>query len=429
MAPLQGHRMGYLVPEFPGQTHNFFWREIRALQALGIEISLISTRKPPAGLMSTSWGDSAEAKTTYLFPIHRREWLDTIIELGRAGPMAVFRCIRAIASARNLPVGDWFRLVALVLFAAKMKRVARVQGWRYVHVHSCGDAAHVAMLAFLLGGPEYGLTLHSALSCFGGNQRQKWRHARCAIVITRTLEAEVRRELEGDLPLALGVASLGVETNVFQRASPYQPFLGSGEFHIACCSRLNVGKGHLDLVDAIAQLLQRGLNVRLSIAGEDDLGGTGFRVRLTEKINALSLGKYVTLLGAQSEEGVRTLLSTAHAFALASHEEALGVALMEAMSMELPVVATRVGGVPELITDGQQGVLVPSHDSSAIADALERIAHDPELARTLGVSGRLRVEQSYGSDKSATLIAKMTAGLVGVSGSEGLDELVRGQPD
>jgi glycosyltransferase involved in cell wall biosynthesis len=113
----------------------------------------------------------------------------------------------------------------------------------------------------------------------------------------------------------------------------------------------------------------------------------------------------VTLLGAVSEHRVIDLLEDAHVFALASYEEPLGVSVMEAMSMEMPVVVTRSPGISELVEHETHGLVVPPQDEPKFADALRRIAQDPELAAALGRNGRQRVQERFSVRRSAELIA------------------------
>jgi glycosyltransferase involved in cell wall biosynthesis len=124
----------------------------------------------------------------------------------------------------------------------------------------------------------------------------------------------------------------------------------------------------------------------------------------------------VTLLGALPEVRVREELERAHVFALASHQEALGVATMEAMAMELPVVVSRVGGVPELVRQGVDGLLVPAQDPSALAAAITTVLTDPELATALGRSGAVRVRESFHSGVSAQRLAERLGALRSESG-------------
>jgi glycosyltransferase involved in cell wall biosynthesis len=179
---------------------------------------------------------------------------------------------------------------------------------------------------------------------------------------------------------------------------------------VFCCARLNPAKGHRFLIEAIDLLRQEKLPIALEIAGEDDVGGHGHRLELQALIRSHGLESHVKLLGAVPEEVVRERLMRAHVFALASLEEPLGVAIMEAMSMEVPVVATNAGGVPELVSNGVDGLLVEPGDAAAIARAIKAIATRRDLAATLSARGRTKVLDRFSSRRSAEAIARLVPG-------------------
>ena len=393
-------RLGYLIPQFPGQTHIFFWRELEALQARGVQPVLLSTRPPPPGLISHEWSAEATARTTYL---------------GRMDPAA------ALGGLVRLPPGDllsasrgeprtFLRDMAMSIPAARrLVDHARREGIDHVHAHSCGRAALIAALAFRMGGPRYSLTLHGPLEDYGPGQRYKWRHAAFATIITEKLRAEAEAELAGYLPPRIAVQAMGVDTGRLSRDTPWQPPRPGEPLRIMSCGRLNQVKGHQDLLQAIRMLRDAGHDARLVIAGEDDAGGTGYRRVIEARIAELDLDDAVTLLGAVSEGEVRRHLLEAHVFALASWHEPLGVALMEAMSCEVPTIGTAAGGVAELIRDGQDGILVPPRDPPAMADAILRLAGDPDLARRLGQAGRERIVSGFGAEAGAETLIRLVA--------------------
>ena len=399
-------RIGYFVPEFPGQTHIFFWRELAALKARGVEPELISTRCPPRSLLSHSWAEAAMAKTVYLTLPSAQDIVTMVAELARAAPDGWARCAASIAGTEGLTAARRLRLAALAIMGSRLAAVARERGWTHVHAHSCGETADTALFASLLSGLPYSLTLHGPLADYGPNQREKWRHARFAVVITRKLRSEVTEALSGSLPPFVEVAPMGVELARFTRRAPYEAWSGQGPLRIFSCGRLNPCKGHLDLIRAVGILRQRGIDARLAIAGEDEAGGTAYRRVLSEHIAATGRPDATVLLGAVSEDRVCDELSRAHVFALASLSEPLGVAIMEAMAMSTPVVVTGAGGVPELVANGEDGLLVQPERPAEMADAIERVARDPALARRLGAAGRQKVQAEFHSGKSAEVLSR-----------------------
>jgi colanic acid/amylovoran biosynthesis glycosyltransferase len=398
-------RLGYLVPEFPGQTHIFFWRELQCLTNLGVEYDLVSTRRPLQQIISHSWSQEAMARTTYLSPLNISTILAAIWEILRSGPKGWRRCFSEIIHADVPTIKMKFRLVGLMFFGAELAALARRRKWGEVHVHSCADSAHVAMFAQLLSRVPYSLTLHGPLIDYGPNQAAKWKHADFAIVITQQLLKEVGAELGWAVPRNIEVAPMGVDIATFARQLPYRSWDGTGPFQIFSCGRLNPCKGHDDLIRAVDLLRKNGIDARLTIAGADDSAGK-YQPVLENLIGELKLNEAVTLLGAVSEELVRKGLEESHVFALASLREPLGVAIMEAMAMEMPVVVTGAGGVPELVDDGSDGILVQPRNPGELAAALERVARDRELATRLAAAARRKIETSFQSDQSARVLCR-----------------------
>jgi colanic acid/amylovoran biosynthesis glycosyltransferase len=398
-------RIGFLVPEFPGQTHIFLWREREALMEMGVEAAFVSTSRPPQAISSHAWSNQAAAETDYLMPFGARDLLLAALDLLRAGPKAWVRLSRQIFGSPNLSGGQRLRLAALLAPAAKLRRLARSRGWHHIHVHSCADAANVAMLARLIGGPAYSLTLHGPrLEDYGPNQENKWRHAAFAVVISEHLMAVVRARLGHVLPKRVQLAPMGVDLDQIKRTSAYQAWKSGGPCRLFSCGRLNPIKGHDHLLETVRLLREGGIDIRLRIAGEDEQGGKGYRQTLQALIQSKELGPYVELLGAVSEARIRQELEQAHLFTLASLDEGVSVAIMEAMAMAMPVVVTRVGGNHELISHDVDGLMVPPADPKFMAQAIARVLADPALALRLARASRATVASRFHHRRSALAI-------------------------
>jgi len=394
------YRLGYLVPEFPRQTHIFFWRECEQLRRRGVDPFFLSTRRPPPTACPHAFRDQAAAATHYVFP--PPAW--SVFNLfGR--PKGAWRALCYWLGLGG-SVKDRAKYLGLLVCAAHLAGYCRRHGVTHVHVHSCGQAALLAAFAQRLGGPGYSLTLHNALEDHGPLQREKWRYARFAIVVTNRLLQQVKREIGPDLP-PVYVASMGVDLDAFQRATLYRPAEPGGAVRVFACGRLHPGKRHDLLIRAVSLLRKEGIDARLVVAGEDADSGTGqFRRDLENLADELGVSDVVSLPGAMSEAEIRRELESAHVFALSSDTEALGVVLVEAMAMRVPVITTAVGGTTELVRDGQNGLAVPPGDAAAIANAVRRIATDPALAGRFSAAGRTTVEAGYGSDRSAETIVR-----------------------
>ena len=387
--------IGYLVPQFPGQTHIFFWREILELEKRGVTVDLLSTRLPPAGLVAHDWSEQAMARTTYLGKA------DVLAGLS-ALPRLPYRELLSEARAEGKAM---VKDIAVSIPAAqRLIRHCRARGISHVHVHSCGRAALIAAIARRIGGPRYSLSLHGPLSDYGPGQRFKWRHAEFASIITEKLRAEMLAEMPEDLPSRLFIQPMGVDTDVLSPTAPYRPVAEGEALRLFSCGRLNIVKGHQDLMAAVRLLRDRGRDVQLHIAGQDDDGGSGYRKVLEARIAELGLADHVRLLGAVDAGRVRDEIRAAHLFVLASWHEPLGVALMEAMSCGTPTIGTNAGGVPELIRDGVDAVLVPPKSPETLAAAIATLADDPDRCAQLSVAGRDRIVAGFHSGRGAEML-------------------------
>lgn len=395
-------RIGYLLPRFPTQTSVFYWREAKALGCIGISVDIVSIRR--ACCPVHSWAAEAMDRTTYLFPMSPKSLVGSLREILRAGPRALLRCLGTVSCAREFSTLGKIRLAALILMGAQLCHLARHRDWSHVHVHKSGNLANIAMFAHFLSGISYSVTLHNGLEYDGPILKEKWRHALFATVVSRFLLMEVRQRLADCLPRTVAVAPMGVDMAFFSRQQPFSPWNGRGPCLIFSCARLDPLKGHDDLIKAIALLRNHGLDVRLGIAGEDELPGGYVRSEIERLIDALNLTGIVALLGAVTEDRVRSELEAAHVFVLASRREAIGVATMEAMAMGVPVVVTHVGGVPELVSDGVEGLLVEPGAPDQIAEALLKLLLNPGLARQMGDAGRRKVAAFFNAGVSAAIM-------------------------
>ena len=181
---------------------------------------------------------------------------------------------------------------------------------------------------------------------------------------------------EGDRPFA---RSVGVE-------GPFVLFVG----------RLASNKGLLPLLDAFHGLAREDPTARLVLVGEDG----GERARVQARVRALDLGGRVILPGFVADE--RLLASAfreARVSVLPSEYEAFGLVLLESLAQGTPVIASRVGGIPEFVEDGKAGLLVPPLDAAKLEEALARVWSDPALRTTLGTFGRDHVVPRYSWDR------------------------------
>jgi glycosyltransferase involved in cell wall biosynthesis len=318
---------------------------------------------------------------------------------------------------KDVPLAQRAKLAALVLVAGRLSAMARERGWSQIHVLSSGDAAHVAAFASYLTGIDYSLTLLASLDGYGPNQREKWRNASFALVMSEKLRSEVHEQLGEAAPERIAIAPMGVDLEQATRQSPYQPWRPGQVCRIYTCGRLHPVKGHRYLFEALALLVGQGREIQLEVAGGQE-GVSGYREELDDQLRTLGLEQAVSFLGAVSEQRHREAMQAAHVFVLASLDEGISVAAMEAMALETPAVVTNVGGMRELVDPERDALMVEAEDAEALAAAIGRILDDPMLARRLSQSSRQKVARKFHHRRSAEALARCLGVLAEPAASE-----------
>lgn len=161
--------------------------------------------------------------------------------------------------------------------------------------------------------------------------------------------------------------------------------------------RLTSEKGFATAVEAFILLKKKGSLARLWIAGAGEE-----RLSLEQLVNAAGLQGEVRWLGEVKRDEVPQLISQATCVLVPSYFETFGLVILEAMQMERPVIASRVGGIPEVLLAPETGLLVPPRDPAALAEAMEQLLAQPERMVQMGIAGRERATQHFTIQKNGT---------------------------
>lgn len=161
--------------------------------------------------------------------------------------------------------------------------------------------------------------------------------------------------------------------------------------------RIDRGKGYIELIQAFSKLIQKGIKIRLIIVGEPTVGEPTFAKELDRLIKQLELTDMITFTGYRTD--VANVLSAFDIFVLASYQEAYGYVLIEALAASLPVIATKAGGVTDIIEDNVSGLLVPPRDGEKLQEAMYLLYKDESLRKQLARSGRSLVENKFVESK------------------------------
>ena len=186
----------------------------------------------------------------------------------------------------------------------------------------------------------------------------------------------------------------GVDVDHFHRRRPaaeakQEQGIPAGRLLIGAMGRLSDEKGFDLLIRSVDRLIAAGRDIELRIAGEGDQ-----RAALEGLIRELNRGRRIRLVGFQRD--AISFFESMDIFALSSHREGLPNVVLEAMALEVPVVATRIAGIPRLIQNGVNGLLVPPGSVEALVEALGSLIDDPKQRSELAAAGRTTVETDHG---------------------------------
>jgi glycosyltransferase involved in cell wall biosynthesis len=188
----------------------------------------------------------------------------------------------------------------------------------------------------------------------------------------------------------------GIELDKFKCTRPPAELRSSlgicrDDFVVGLVAKLWTGKGHAVTISAIKQLVQTDPNIKLLIVGEGYL-----RSELEAQTKALGLQQNVVFTGFRSD--IPDLNAMFDIAVLPSDFEGMGRVLLEAMVMGKAVVASNVGGIPDIVDDGETGILVPAGDVNALAEAIGRLCHDVSLRERMGEAGYRKITQQFSSE-------------------------------
>ena len=371
-----------------------FWREIKALRGMGVEVLLLSTR-PPLVINKHDFHPDAAAETRYLFPPNIRH-LAAWLVAGCPNLSQVRSYWRNLEKPNVTRRLDRYGLLAS---AVDLVRWARSKQINHVHGHSCANTAHILALARCLGGPSYSLTLHGDLEVYGKDHKSKMAAAEFVCVVGSHLRRQVveRAGVTADRVL---VTCMGLDMSKLASLNANRSYT-SGTLRVVTVARLNRAKGHLHALAAVQQGIRAGLNLHYTIAGEGP-----FRGAIESRISELGLGGCVTMTGTLSETEVFQLLSRADTFLLPSTGlgEAWPVSVMEAMAAGLPVIASEIGATPEMITSEEDGFLVPQADERAILERITLVANHIDVRKRIGDAARRTAQRRFDVSMTATAL-------------------------
>jgi colanic acid/amylovoran biosynthesis glycosyltransferase len=400
-------RLAYLVGRHQ-TSHTFIAREIDGLRREGIDVQRFAVRRAPRHELLTAAERRAATETDTLLPPPPGELLAAHLRALATRPAdylaALALALRLSPGGARATLWQLFYFAEAVLLWDRLRR----RGIGHVHAHFANVASAVAMLAARIGrreGLSWSFTMHGPTE-FDDVSRyalaEKVRRARFVACISEFCRSQLMKLVAAEHWERMVVVHCGVDPAHW--AVAHRNGASGAGLHVLCVGRLVPEKGHGILLDALSVLRGRGLEVRATVVGDGPE-----RAALEARARALRLGARVRFAGAVGQDRIGDLFAAADAFCLPSFAEGVPVVLMEAMATGLPVVTTQIMGVPELVRDGESGLLVAPGRPEAVADALARLAQAPDLRARMGAAARARVEDDYDVRAWSAVLARTFA--------------------
>lgn len=392
--------IAYLTGEYPRATDTFIQREVATLRALGLTVETCSIRRTGAEHLVGPEQRAEAAQTFHVLEAAAnpaRSLAAHAAALSRPG-----RYLRALALAwRTAPRGLRGRLYNLIYFAeaAVLARHLRARGITHLHNHIAKASCTVAMLTSLLSGIPYSFTLHGPDIFFAPEHwrlDEKIARAKFVVCISQFCRAQAMLFSRPADWEKLHVVHCGIHP------ARYGPGAGRTGDHLLFVGRLAAVKGVAVLLDALAAARKHRPDLHLTLIGDGPE-----RPALEQRVHDMGLADAVTFAGYKAQDEVATTLQSVDALVLPSFAEGVPVVLMEGMAAGLPVVATQVGGVGELVTHSETGLLVPPGDSAVLAAALLHLMEDGEARRRMGREGRKKVVTEFDVGQEAARLAAL----------------------
>ncbi len=391
-------RIAYLVSRYPATNHTFILREIVALRELGLDIQVIAIRgseRPDEALTDI---EQTERDRTFVVLPFGAHFLSAHIATAFRNPVGYVKGLLLALRLGGYNLRSSFFHIIYFAEAVVAGRAARQAGFRHLHSHF---SSTVGLIASRIFGLQFSITLHGPdefRDTVGFGMWEKVANSAFISTISQYARSQIMLASDpADWP-KIEICRLGVDPAVFT-PGPERP--QPAVFRVICVGRLAPVKAQRILIQACARLVSAGRQLQLHLVGSGPDSAA-----LPQFAESCGMTENVVFEGPRNQDEVIALYRDADVFALASFGEGVPVVLMEAMAMELACVATWVNGIPELIRNREEGLLVAPSDVEGLSRAIERLLENRDLRLHLGRAGRRRVLEDYDLQKNTAALAE-----------------------
>ncbi len=404
-------KIGFVHNAFPVLSETFISKEMLGLKELGMNLKIYSLFRPSVDRLDVNYPEPGEVhylldglKLSTLLKAHlyfiarspMRYCRVLFFTLRRRQTRRSYiRTLFDFAGKKELAKEQRQDLLLHFFLAAELARLMKRDGVNFLNSHFADAAAGFTMLSAKLLGLEYGVTAH-AYDIFTPqyNLPEKIGHARFLLTCTRYNKKSLMEKYPQFDAEKIVVFYHGIDTSKFAPSAPSN----NPALEILAVGRLTAKKGFNVLLQACAVLRQKGVDFICRIIGDGEE-----KEALAALGNDLNLQDCVHFVGAVPTTEIKPFYERADIFALPcvidkdGNRDGIPNVIAEAMAMELPVVSTHISGIPELVQNGETGLLVEPHDVDALADALQSLMSQPAERTKMGKNGRKRVLSIFDS--------------------------------
>lgn len=383
----------YIASSLPALSATFIDSEIRVLAAAGYEIRTVSRGSPIKGEVSD---ETVEYYKNTL-------WLDQVSIITQIFAQFYVMLIRPV---------DWYRIISLIFAEKEIRNIhdrlrllkhfceacyvySQLIGEpiSHIHAHFLNAPTSIALYLSILLNIPYSFTLHGSNIFLDPLMLEtKLKLCQKAVSISEFNKKYLMEKYGDGFRDKIHIIHCGIDTELFKP----EPRHTDGTPIVLSVGRLTEIKGFCYLLDACRILKDRKVAFNCLIVGDGE-----DKDMLLRRSAELGLGDIVKFLGSQLHDNVLKLLQEATIFVLPSivtdegGREGIPVALMEAMAMELPVISTRTAGIPELINDKKEGILVEHSNATELASAIEFFINDAGAREAIGKQARIKVLHEF----------------------------------
>ena len=382
-------KLAYIIGTYPSLTTTFIDREVNTLRNRGVEIQILAMRRPQNALSPEQ--APLQSGVIYLLPISLLAVIRSHFRFAFSRPSAYFGTLFYLLTRPHPGLRSIWMTFLHFTEGVCAAELLQTHACDHLHAHFMDRASTVALVTSRLLGISYSLTAHAADI-----------YVRPILAVEKLSNAAFVATCTGyNQAYLMQLTHNGVRERVKciyhgLNVANYHPVKAAGRPVLLCVGQLKEKKGITFLLQACRLLKDAGYEFTCEIVGEGPLQSA-----LMAEIHQLGLEGTVTLCGALPHDQVIRKYAEARVFVLPAvvgangDRDGIPNVILEAMAMKLPVVSTQHSGIPEVLEDEVNGLLVPPADAMALKNAIARLLDDPETARQYGERGRQTVAERF----------------------------------